>query len=122
MGQSLYRLEVIKKRFVKSTAHELDNFFTFLENQISCDDPYDHESKYTIYVDAKLIGKVQADVSGVSPQDLETLLMFIEERIDLCRLSDKADKIIGDLEREEFYSREEMYTEIENYILKLKLG
>jgi hypothetical protein len=121
MGYSLYRLEIIKGRFVNSNSKELNNLFKFIGEQL--DSGYDdHESKYTVFLDRKVFENIMANPSGITPSDLETLLNFVEERIDVCRISNKADKILGELEKDEFYFQEERYTELEKYILKLTLG
>jgi hypothetical protein len=122
MGYSIKRLEIIKERFIKSNSRELKNFFRFIEEQLAGSGHLDHESKYAVTLDTVLVKKIKANITKVKLEDLEGMLDFAEERIERKRISDKAEKIMGDMGRDEFYSREERYSDIEIYIFTLKFG
>lgn len=122
MGYSLYRLEVIKTRFVNSDPKDLKNLLRFIEEQLKDSEEHSRESMFTVFLDQKIIERVRVDVAEIAPVQLEDILSFTEERIKISRISDKADKITGQLARDDYYFREEKYSKIENYIIKLTLG
>jgi hypothetical protein len=121
MGYNLYRLETIKNRFVQSSDQELNNLFTFLHEQVdkSVDE---HESKYSVIFDRTSFERLKSKPSQITPVELELILEFVEERIDINRNSDRGDKILGKLDMDTYYAHEERYTAIEKYVLKLTIG
>ena len=120
MGQSLYRIEIIKERFVQSNSNDLKILFKFIEDQLSI--PVYSESKYVVPLDPMKMARIKINIADIKATELEAILDFTDERIEICRNSDMSDRIIGDLNKDEFFSREEKYTRIEKYILKLKIG
>lgn len=120
MGYSVYQLEVIKRHFVASNPADLKKLFNFIESQLEVGDY--HKSVESGIVNTRLIKKVKENLERVTPRELEDILEFTEQRIEVNRSYDKAEVILGEIKKEEFYSREERYTELEKYIFKLKLG
>lgn len=121
MGYSLFRLETIKNRFVQSSDQELNNLFSFLHDQL-VKSTEEHESKYTIQLDRTFFTRIKSEPSRITSSELEHLLDYIDERIEIGRNSDRGDKILGKLDKDTYYAREEFYTIIEKYILKLTIG
>lgn len=119
-----YRLDTIKTRLLHSGARELKNFCEFIEAQSQELDNKraQADSMPLIVIEVGLIEKMKKNVPRLNAEDVETLIVFAEQQIHLCRISDKADRIVGNLGIEEYYLREERYTEIETYIFKLTLG
>ncbi len=122
MGYSLFRLETIKNRFLQSSDQELNILLSFLREQLDKSNHKEHESKHSVVFERAVLEKIKSEPSMITSAELEDLLDFIEERIEISRNSDRGDRILGKMDTDTFYAREELYTSLEKHILKLTIG
>jgi hypothetical protein len=114
MGYSIHRLELIKAKLVASDPHDIKFLFDFIEEYLS-----NAELKHSDLVDLKQIKKAKSNIAKLNLEDLEAILDFVVEHIPMSRLSDKAEKILGNLNKIDFYTRELRYSKVEKFIFNL---
>lgn len=115
MGDNLHKVSEVKKRFINSRPEDRTNLLHFIFIQA--------KEQVNSEVQKLVSGFLNDEIHDLDPVksdfNLDTILAFAENSIELMRTADRADRILGDMSIDEFYQREERYTELEKYLFKL---
>jgi hypothetical protein len=115
MGYNLNNVSAVRERFTNSRPEDRTNLlhFIFIQAQEQANSEIQRLVSGFLNDDAFELDPVQSD------NNLDLILAFAENSMDLMRTSDRADRIMGNISVDEFYQREERYTELEKYLFKL---
>lgn len=110
MGYNVKKFIGVRERFKSSHPENRTNLLHFILVQAT------EQSNFKIQ---KVVSEFLNTKTNFVDKNLDLILVFAQKSIDLLRTSDRADRIVGKISIDEFYKREERYTDLEMYLFKL---